>query len=36
MDAFTLTAAELPHAWTLLKVCVVFAVLAIVVAVVEK
>lgn len=36
MDAFTLTAAELPHAITLVKVCIVFAVLAIAVAIFER
>ncbi len=36
MDALTLTAAELPHAITLIKVCIVFAVLAIAVAIFER
>ncbi len=36
MDALTLTPAELPHAVTLIKVCAVFAVLAIAVAIFER
>ncbi len=36
MDMFTLTPAELPHAWTLVKVLGVFAFMAIVVAVLER
>ena len=36
MDIFTLTPEELPHAITLIKVCIVFVVLAIAVAIFER
>jgi hypothetical protein len=36
MDMFTLTPAELPHAWALVKMLAVFAFMAIVVAVLER
>jgi hypothetical protein len=36
MDIFTLTPAEMPHAITLIKVCIVFVVLAIAVAIFER
>ena len=36
MDMFILTPAELPHAWTLVKMFGVFAFMAIVVAVLER
>ena len=36
MDALTLTAAELPHAWTLIKVCAVFVIIGILTAIFER